>query len=63
MIFTKLKVVMCKKLSWCMQGYGVGPGGVAWPRWAQCVSEPWAHAWMYKITSKLVCTDPNHILE
>lgn len=36
----------------CVQGCGVGPEGVAWPEWAQCVSEPWAHAWMYKITSR-----------
>ncbi|KAL3145734.1 hypothetical protein ABBQ32_003263 [Trebouxia sp. C0010 RCD-2024] len=35
-----------------VQGCGVGPGGVAWPEWAQCVLEPWAHAWMYKITSR-----------
>ncbi|KAL0044984.1 hypothetical protein WJX82_004172 [Trebouxia sp. C0006] len=35
-----------------VQGCGVGPGGVTWPDWAQCVSEAWAHAWMYKISTR-----------
>ena len=34
------------------QGCRVGPGGVTWPEWAQCMGEGWAHAWMYKINTR-----------
>ncbi|KAL0019081.1 hypothetical protein WJX79_005114 [Trebouxia sp. C0005] len=45
-----------------VQGGGVGPGGVTWPDWAQCVSEAWAHAWMYKISTRHRRTAvPRHI--
>jgi len=35
-----------------VQGCGVRPGGVTWPDWAQCVSEAWAHACLYKISTR-----------
>ncbi|KAL0040433.1 hypothetical protein WJX77_006887 [Trebouxia sp. C0004] len=45
-----------------VQGCGVGPGGVTWPDWAQCVSEAWAHAWMYKISTRQRRTAVVHLI-